>query len=1015
MQPNQTFNLNFRHLLNSKTSLQKQILITVSSLLLIALLPTIALLTWTARRSLLERTQAEGVRIAQVLALSAGVVEKIPQDVEKVLEDQMIVSATITAHLVGIAEASGLSPEQINNRLKAIVKASVLDEFWITDEKGKAYLTNTGVDFTFSPDPQKQPQAHIFWQILQGSKKTVVQEARRREVDNQIFKYVAVAGLDKPRIVQVGYNAQLLESIRQKVGIKPLVNHLLKGENVRAIWVVDSKLKVLAADRIAKSTDSDAALDLGVTDLSSLQNAIASNQIFSQIDGKFLKVVAPLPDTEGHVRGAAMVYLSLESVQDALNDQLKLALALTIVVLTIGLSASYFLSRWITQPILLLSRASKLLSEGQWEQVVAINRSDELGELGNSFNLMANQLQDSFRALEKVNADLEDRVEERTEALRISEERFQLTMQSVNDGIWDWYLDTNQVYFSPQWKLILGYADDELVNKLSTWEELTHPEDLGSAYAGIHAHLKGLTSTYHLEFRMRHKDGDYRWILSRAKVVAWDGMGQPLRLVGSHTDISDRKVTEIELQAAKQAADNANQAKSEFLANMSHELRTPLNGILGYAQILGRMDALPEKVNQGVHIIHQCGSHLLTLINDVLDIAKIEARKLELDPKAIYLPALIQGVVEISQIRADQKRLDFIYEADRHLPMGIITDEKRLRQVLINLVGNAIKFTDKGSVILKVEPLEINENNTHLRFAVTDTGVGIAPDDLQKLFRAFEQVGDRSRQAEGTGLGLAISQQIVQLMGGQIQVESQLGIGSTFFFEIVLPLANDWNQQQNISAGNIVSYQGERKKILVVDDRWENRGVILSLLEPLGFMITEAENGLDGLEKIRMDLPDLVILDLSMPVMNGFELLKHLRNDQSLRHLKVIVSSASVSNIDRQLSLEAGGDDFLAKPVHAEDLFNALATHLQLTWNYEETATEVNDAEREIIAPDPADLQILLELVRDGLIKKVTQVAKEIEQKDARYQPFIQKILQLAKKFQSEQIEELIQKHLHDK
>ncbi|ELS31698.1 MULTISPECIES: hybrid sensor histidine kinase/response regulator [Pseudanabaena] len=467
-----------------------------------------------------------------------------------------------------------------------------------------------------------------------------------------------------------------------------------------------------------------------------------------------------------------------------------------------------------------------------------------------------------------------------------------------------------------------------------------------------------------------------------------------------------------ELVEAKKKADNANQAKSEFLANMSHELRTPLNGILGYAQILGRMNSLPEKASQGVNIIHQCGSHLLTLINDVLDIAKIEARKLELAPKAIYLPALIQGIVEISQIRADQKRLDFIYEADRNLPLGIITDEKRLRQVLINLLGNAIKFTNEGSITLKVTPLKINENNTHLRFAVTDTGVGIAPDDLQKLFRAFEQVGDRSRQAEGTGLGLAISQQIVQLMGGQIQVESQLGVGSTFFFEIVLPLATDWNQQQNLSAGNIVSYLGEKKKILVVDDRWENRGVILSLLEPLGFIIAEAENGLDGLEKIRMDLPDLIILDLSMPVMDGFELLKHLRNDQNLHHLKVIVSSASVSNIDRQMSVEAGGDDFLAKPVHAKDLFNALATHLQITWNYEETTTQVNDTEREIIAPDPADLQILLDLARDGLIKKMTQVAKEIEQKDARYQPFIKKILQLARTFQSEQIEELIQRHL---
>ena len=473
-----------------------------------------------------------------------------------------------------------------------------------------------------------------------------------------------------------------------------------------------------------------------------------------------------------------------------------------------------------------------------------------------------------------------------------------------------------------------------------------------------------------------------------------------------------------DLEAKKDYANAANQAKSEFLANMSHELRTPLNGILGYAQILGRSKVIPEKERHGVNIIHQCGSHLLTLINDVLDLSKIEARKLELTPKAIHLPSFLQGVVEICRVRSDQKGIDFIYQPDPNLPTGIETDEKRLRQVLLNLLGNAIKFTNQGSITLKVEAIESNATMPlpRLKFQVIDTGVGIASDQVNKLFQAFEQVGDRKRQSEGTGLGLAISQRIVQLMGGEIQVESQLGVGSTFYFEVALPIATDWAQKSSVKDGRtIIGYEGASRHILIVDDRWENRSVLVNLLEPIGFTFTEAENGQAGLEKAREKLPDLIVTDLAMPIMDGFELLKQLRNSQELKRLKVLVSSASVAQIDQQMSIEAGGDDFLTKPVDAEELLMLVAKHLQLTWKYDATDLSTSDnkvSATELIPPSAADLQILLELAQDGLLRELAETAAEIGQKDERYQPFIQEVILLAKQFQTENIEQLIQEHL---
>ena len=518
-------------------------------------------------------------------------------------------------------------------------------------------------------------------------------------------------------------------------------------------------------------------------------------------------------------------------------------------------------------------------------------------------------------------------------------------------------------------------------------------------------HRELLDDDVELDHPFQHKKVDELDILAKS-------FNQMAAQIKTSLAVLEDRVAErtCELEQAKESADNANQAKSDFLANMSHELRTPLNGILGYAQILGRSKVLPDKERQGVNVIHQCGSHLLTLINDVLDLSKIEARKLELAPQALHLPSFLQGVVEICRIRAEQKGVEFRYEPDADLPQGIAIDEKRLRQVLINLLSNAIKFTDHGSVTLRVERVVLTDEAVQLRFVVADTGVGISPSDISKLFQAFEQVGEQNRKAEGTGLGLVISQQIVQLMGGQIQVESQPNVGSDFLFEVTAEIAANWSQQQTAAVARIVGYEGTPRQILVVDDRWENRAILRDLLEPLGFVIDEAEQGQAGLEKIKLNFPDLVITDLTMPVMDGFTFLQHIR--QQYHSLKVIVSSASVAQVDQQLSLEAGGDDFLAKPVQTRDLFRLLENYLQLTWKIEETAAETNLQPTEMIPPLESDLQAWLDLTQKGRLKNLIDLVEQLKQKDDRYQPFAEKVLSLAKQFKVDQLEQFIQQYL---
>ena len=461
-----------------------------------------------------------------------------------------------------------------------------------------------------------------------------------------------------------------------------------------------------------------------------------------------------------------------------------------------------------------------------------------------------------------------------------------------------------------------------------------------------------------------------------------------------------------DLVKAKTMADNANQAKSEFLANMSHELRTPLNGILGHAQILSHAHSLSTGERKGVDIIHQCGSHLLTLINDILDFSKIEVRKLELTLAETDLPALLQGVVEMFELRAKEKQIEFIYEPDPQLPTKVQTDEKRLRQVLLNLLSNAIKFTYNGRVVFAVDKLQQTATQVTLHFKVKDTGIGITEADQAKLFQSFQQVGDRRRQFEGTGLGLVISQRIVNLMGGQIQVKSQLKQGSEFFFDIDLPLilAEVQNQaapSQTLTQGKrrIVGYKGDRKTVLIIDDNWANRSVLKSFLQPMGFAVIEVENGQEGLATLQEVAPDLVITDLIMPVMDGFEFIKEARNAKLLQHTKVLVSSASVSRQEQQQALEIGGDDYLEKPVKLKVLRQLLESYFNLEWCYEEPSqvatVAASTSSDEMVLPAPEILGDLWELAQQANLDPLRKSIEQLVQTNAIYAPFVQAVMQL--------------------
>jgi signal transduction histidine kinase/CheY-like chemotaxis protein len=474
-----------------------------------------------------------------------------------------------------------------------------------------------------------------------------------------------------------------------------------------------------------------------------------------------------------------------------------------------------------------------------------------------------------------------------------------------------------------------------------------------------------------------------------------------------------------ELISAKEQAESANRAKSVFLSNMSHELRTPLNGILGYTQIFAKDSTLSSQQQSGIKTIHQSGEHLLMLINDILDFSKIEADKMELVPTKFQLSAFLKGVTDIIMVRAVNKEINFYYEPEDPLPSVIMADELRLRQILLNILANAVKFTHNGYCILRVQSQSIGVNKCLLTFTVEDSGVGIAPEMQEKVFDPFQQTGDRLQYSEGSGLGLTISHKLVSLMGGELQlvspineqIEGDEGPGSRFSFTLEVTTSDELpditHNQRNVSGYTSSEKDSGHKKILIVDDNASNRAVLRDTLEPLGFLLMEAEDGTEVLRACKQFQPDAVLMDLRMPKMDGITATEQLKSHQDFTEIPVIAITASTAEKGklRRRCQEHGFNEYITKPYSITELLKILAEQLHITLQYAEDTPLFPD-ESDFIPPPQEILDSLTNLIQSGDIMGVTERAAEIaEIKSGEYRAFAKRVEQLAEDFQLDELE----------
>jgi PAS domain S-box-containing protein len=568
------------------------------------------------------------------------------------------------------------------------------------------------------------------------------------------------------------------------------------------------------------------------------------------------------------------------------------------------------------------------------------------------------------------------------EALKVSEEKYRTIVNIANEGIWVLGPDIKTIFVNARMAEMLGVTEDEMIGKPVT--AFMFEEDWTDHQEKMENRRKGISENY--ERRYRRKDGQAIWTLASA-VPVFDSEHRFKGSMAMFTDITERKHAgealkrsrdqlELEvkertsqLEKAKEQAESANRAKSTFLANMSHELRTPLNSILGFSRLMKDAPDTTAEQRKNLNIITLSGDHLLNLINNLLDVSKIESGSMTLEIVPTDLYQLIQEMKSILYVNAAERGLNFIVEQSPELPKRIEVDGSKLRQVLINLIGNAIKYTKQGGIILRAMVASKDHEQVQLRFEVEDTGPGISEEEQKKIFKPFIQIRRQGVIETGTGLGLAISRQYVELMGGQINVISQKGKGSVFFF--VLPTKELPMEEMAVSPelGRVIGLEkGQLQcRLLIAEDQLENRILLHKILESLDFDIRESVNGKETVEIFELWHPDLIFMDIRMPVMDGLEATHLIKSTDAGAHTKIIAVTAQALEDDRMRIIKAGCDDFIRKPYRDKEIFDVLSRHLGLRFIYEEKPSA---------PPEKPEIELTPELfaaLPQELVKKLHQ------------------------------------------
>jgi len=570
----------------------------------------------------------------------------------------------------------------------------------------------------------------------------------------------------------------------------------------------------------------------------------------------------------------------------------------------------------ILRPLIALKQSMLKLADNDIKTDIPLKENnDEIGDMISAINIF----------------------KENTKKLIVSEQKVKLLFDSVGEGFFGLDAKGAFTFINPVGCEFLGYSADELMGAhlYKTIKTQDFPSRMSKLL--LNDHCSKTTGIIELQ----HKNGQ-SFPAEYTSTPIFDKHDQIEGSVVVFSDITQRKLHDDAMKLAKESAEAANRSKTLFLANMSHELRTPLNAILGFTRLILKDTSLKAKQKENLETIYKSGKHLLNIISEILEVAKLQAGKIEITNNTFDLHSFLDNIILIFNNRAQAKGISFIYNDYAALPRFIINDEQRLRQILFNLLSNAIKFTSKGAIYLNVR-----YEKQDLFCSVRDTGPGISEKDLSLIFKPFEQIKSAQGHQKGTGLGLAITKELVTLMGGKVHVESTLSVGTKFYFNVMSPqtyrgeIAKTSEPQGLILSNSSASY-----KVLVVDDMYENRSLLVQMMQYLGFATCEAEDGVIAIEQLSLYKPDIIFMDIQMPRLNGFETINKIRSGTVNPNIPIVLVSANVFEEDKQKALDEGANAFIEKPIKEEDVIIALQKLLQAKFTKANTTIQDSATQR---------------------------------------------------------------------